>query len=512
MTVQREEPRALLLRVARRAMLEHGLEPDFPHEAIAEANALSGALPGAAPGGAGSLAGSGADGVADLRSLIWCSIDNDDSLDLDQLTVAKALDDGRIRIMVAVADVSASVVPGSALDDHAGVNTTSIYTPPRNFPMLPDRLSTDLTSLNADADRLAMVVEMSVDAEGAITEDKVSRALVRNQAKLAYSSVGAWLEGRGPLPPAVAAVTGLADNLRLQDRAAQALKTRRHEQGALELETIEVRAQFDGDRVSGLAAQARDRAKELIEDFMIAANGTVARFLEAKRFPVMRRVVRSPERWQRIVDLAESLGADLPAEPDAPALNRFLLARRAADPARFPDLSLAVIKLMGRGEYAVSVPGQAVTGHFGLAVREYAHSTAPNRRYPDLITQRLLKAALAGAASPYPPEQLATLATHCTAQEDAAQKVERLLRKAAAACYFADRIGDEFDGIITGASPKGTWVRAFDPPIEGRVVQGDGDLDVGDKVRVRLVHTDPERGFIDFALSQHTPATQKRRD
>jgi VacB/RNase II family 3'-5' exoribonuclease len=495
----RGQQRALLLRVARDAMLEHGLEPDFPPAALAEAEAL----PGVAATDAAHV---------DLRSLAWCSIDNDDSLDLDQLTVAEGLADGQTRIMVAVADVSASVAPGSALDAHAGLNTTSVYTPPQNFPMLPDRLSTDLTSLNPDADRLAMVVGMTVDAGGAVAAEGVYRALVRNRAMLAYNGVGAWLEGAGPLPAAAAAVAGLAENLRLQDEVAQRLKARRHEHGALELETIEVRARFDGDTVRGLAVERRNRAKELIEDFMIAANGTIARFLEGKRFPVMRRVVRSPERWLRIVDLAESLGAKLPAEPDASALNAFLLARRAADPTRFPDLSLSVIKLLGRGEYVASLPGQAAEGHFGLAVSEYAHSTAPNRRYPDLLTQRLLKAALAGASSPYAPDQLVALAEHCTTQEDGAQKVERLLRKAAAACYLADRVGEEFEGLVTGASPKGTWVRTLDPPVEGRVVRGESGLDVGDRVRVKLVHVDPERGFIDFGRSGHASATDGQGD
>ena len=280
---------------------------------------------------------------------------------------------------------------------------------------------------------------------------------------------------------------------------AQALQARRHDHGALELQTIEVHATFDGDSVSGLAAEQSDRAKEMIQDFMIAANGAVAAFLESRGFPLMRRVVRSPERWQRIVELASSLGTTLPATPDAAALNTFLLARRAADALRFPDLSLSVVKLMGKGEYAVTLPGQEVTGHFGLAVREYTHSTAPNRRYPDLVTQRLLKAAIRGTPTPYSAAQLAALAAHCTQQEDGAQKVERLLRKAAAACWLSDRIGSEYEGLITGAGPKGTWVRTFDPPIEGRIEKGHEGLDVGDRVRVRLVHTDPERGFIDFA-------------
>jgi exoribonuclease-2 len=499
MTVAPESHRALLLRVARTAMIEQGLEPDFPADAVAEVEAL--ADPNGPPG----------DGVRDLRGLPWCSIDNDDSLDLDQLTVAEAAAADGATIRIAVADVSGAVAPGSALDRHAGTNTTSVYTPPRNFPMLPDRLSTDLTSLAADRERRAVVVELTVDAEGATRSAEVYRAVVRNQAKLAYRSVGAWLEGRGPLPPAAGAVPGLADNLRLQDRVAQRLKGRRHEQGALELDTLDVHARFDGDAVSGLDAEARNRARDLIEDFMISANGATARFLEQRRFPVLRRVVRSPERWQRIVDIAQENGTDLPPQPDAPALNAFLVARRAADPLRFPDLSLTVIKLLGRGEYVATLPGQDVLGHFGLAVSEYTHSTAPNRRYPDLITQRLLRAALAGGAVPYQPAALTTIADTCTRKEDGAQKVERRLHKAAAACLLADHVGEEFDGVVTGASPKGTWVRILAPPVEGRVEQGASGLDVGDRVRVKLIHTDPERGFIDFARTRHDQVGRRRR-
>ncbi|HTX68793.1 MAG TPA: RNB domain-containing ribonuclease [Thermoleophilia bacterium] len=481
-----EEQRALLLRVARGAMVEYGLEPDFPPQAMAEAEALPDDPP---------VDG----GLRDLRGLLWCSIDNDDSLDLDQLTVAREADGEHTVVFVAVADVSGTVLPGSALDRHAGTNTTSVYTPGHIFPMLPERLSTDFTSLNADEDRPAVVIEMTVDGDGAVSAEPVYRALVRNHAKLAYSKVGPWLEDVAELPEGVADVPGLAANLKLQDAAAQRLRARRHENGALELETIEVHALFTGDVVSGLSADRKDRAKQLIEDLMIAANGAVARYLTTAKSPVMRRVVRSPERWQRIVDLAATLGAQLPDEPDAPALNAFLVARRDADPERFPDLSLAVIKLLGRGEYAVSRPGQKLDGHFGLAVSEYAHSTAPNRRYPDVITQRLVKAALAGERPPYSGERLDELAEHCTRQEDGAQKVERRVRKSAAACYLANRVGQVFDGLVTGASVKGTWVRTLDPPVEGRVVEGFEDLDVGDAVRVRLLDVDPERGFIDFA-------------
>ncbi len=343
------------------------------------------------------------------------------------------------------------------------------------------------------------MIEQTVDRDGIGTAPGVYRALVRNRAKLAYSRVGPWLEKTADVPPGIASVPGLAENLELQNAIAQRLKTHRHVHGALELETIELRATFDDDDVSGLEKDSRNRAKELIEDFMIAANGVIARFLEERRFPVVRRVVRSPERWPRIVDLALALGAKLPPQPDVRALHDFLLARRAADPLRFPDLSLSIIKLLGRGEYAVSFPGQPVVGHFGLAVSEYTHSTAPNRRFPDLVTQRLLRAALEGKAPPYARGELVAIAGDCTLKEDAAQKVERLMRKAAAACWLSGRVGEEFDSVVTGAGPKGTWVRIFDPPVEGRVEHGATGLDVGDRVRVKLVHTDPERGYIDFA-------------
>jgi exoribonuclease-2 len=449
--------------------------------------------------------------VRDLRDLAWCSIDNDDSRDLDQLTVAEGLAGDSARVLVAVADVSASVLPVSAVESHAAANTTSVYTAARNFPMLPERLSTDLTSLGENEDRLAIVIEVMVDGTGAGGGANVYRAAVRNQAKLAYAGVGAWLEGKGGMPPAIGTVAGLADNLRLQDRLAQRLRTYRHEHGALELESLEVRARLEGDAVVGLAREERNRAKDLIEDFMIAANGVIARYLAGRGFPIMRRVVRSPERWQRIVDIAQPLGERLPSQPDAKALHEFLVRRRTADPLRFPDLSLAVIKLLGRGEYVASFPGDEVSGHFGLAVSDYTHSTAPNRRYPDLVTQRLIKAAITGATVPYDRPVLETLATHCSQKEDDAQKVERLVRKAAAACLLSDRIGSEFDGLVTGASPKGTWARIFDPPAEGRIERGQEGLDVGDRVRVKLVHTDPARGFIDFANVAHVAVGSRPR-
>jgi len=485
-TTPNGQHRSLLIRVARRAMLEYGLMPEFSPEAMAEADRIPGP---AEPRG---------DQVRDLRSLLWCSIDNDDSRDLDQLTVADSSRDRGTTVLVAVAQVCALVAPGSALDEHASTNTTSVYTPAKIFPMLPERLSTNLTSLAEGEDRLAMAVEFTVTDEGTIVSSDVYPAAVRNKAKLAYNGVGAWLEGKGPEPQALAQVTGLADNLRTQDRVAQALKTRRHEEGALELETIDVRAEFEGERVAALTPERRNRARELIEDFMIGANGTIARYLGGKRFPVIRRVVRTPERWSRIVEIAQDLGESLPAQPDPRALNQFLLRRQAADPLRFPDLSLSIIKLLGRGEYVASFPGESVIGHFGLAVTEYTHSTAPNRRYPDLITQRLLRAALSGQGVPYRPDQLKALAIHCTQKEDGAQKVERIARKSAAACLLSTRIGEVFEGIVTGASEKGTWARILNPHAEGLVSRGASGLDVGDHVRLKLIRTDPERGFIDF--------------
>lgn len=473
-----------LQELARQAMAEHGLQAEFPAEVMAEVQRLQ---PPKAEAG-----------VADLRALPWCSIDNDDSRDLDQLTVGEALPGDATRILVAVADVDCLVRQGGAIDRSAAHNTTSIYTAARVFPMLPERVSTDLTSLNPGEDRLAMVVAMDVDVDGAVTASRLFRALVHNHAKLAYDSVDAWLDGTGPAPAAVERSSVLADQLRLQDRAAKRLRRRRDEQGALDLDTGETRPVLRDGKVVDLRRDEKNDAKELIEDFMIAANGATARFLAGKGFATIRRVVRDPERWDRIVELAGRHGGVLPETPDSRALEVFLRKRRIADPLRFPDLSLSVVKLIGKGEYVLERPGEA-TGHFGLAVRDYTHSTAPNRRYPDLITQRLLKAAFAGAKAPYDDEALAALAGHCTTQEDAANKVERSIRKSAAALLLSDRIGHAFDGVVTGASEKGTWVRTFHPPVEGKVVRGQQGLDVGDVVRVRLLSVNVPRGFIDFA-------------
>jgi VacB/RNase II family 3'-5' exoribonuclease len=481
--------RASLQRIAHRVMLEKGLAPDFSTKALAELDAIHG------PATATDKA------AHDLRNLLWCSIDNDDSRDLDQLTVAETLPDGAVKILVAIADVDAVVKQPSALDDHARQNTTSVYTVAQTFPMLPEKLSTDLTSLNFRADRVAIVIEMVIAADGSLQSSEIYQATVRNKAKLAYNSVAAWLEGKGPMPPAIGIVAGLDENIRLQDRVAQKLKTIRHAHGALDLETIQTRPVFDGDELKALEIDEQNRAKNLIADFMIAANGVTARFLAAKKFPSLRRVVRIPKHWNGIVELAAERKITLPKEPDSKALEQFLVSAKVADPLRFPDLSLSVIKLLGAGEYVVQLPGEIAAGHFGLAVKDYEHSTAPNRRYPDVITQRLLKAALAGIALPYTNDDLAALAKHCTDQEDAAKKVGRQVSKSAAAMLLASRIGEQFDALVTGASEKGTWVRIFQPPVEGRLASGLAGVDVGDKVRVKLISTDVERGFINFKKS-----------
>jgi exoribonuclease II len=472
--------------IARRAMKARGLEPDFPKEALKQLQTIKG------PAHATD------DSVRDLCGLLWCSIDNDTSRDLDQLSVAEQLASGAVKVLVAVADVDAVVKRGSPIDQHAQTNTTSVYTAAEIFPMLPERLSTDLTSLGEGEERLALVVEMEVAADGSVQQSAIYRALVNNHAKLAYHGVGAWLEGRAPAPEKVTRTKGMDEQLRMQDQIAQAMKKVRCQHGALELETIEPEAILKDGSVVDLRLDPKNRAKELIEDFMIGANEVVARFLEGKGSPVLRRVVRSPEKWDAIREVAAKFHEQLPAKADSQALSDFLTRRRAADPLRFPDLSLTIVKLLGRGEYVAQLPGQQGSGHFGLAVQDYSHSTAPNRRFPDLITQRLLKAVLSGGKLPYNSTDLTSLATHCTEQEDAAAKVERQVRKSAAAQLLSDRVGNTFDAIVTGAALKGTWVRVLKPPVEGKLVRGESGLKVGDELRVELVGVNVERGFIDF--------------
>lgn len=486
MNTNEHQHRSILQNIAHRAMLERGLLPDFSAQALAELDKIQ------APA---TINGKP---LRDLRDLLWASIDNDDSRDLDQLTVAEAMPGAKSKILVAVADVDALVKNGTAIDDHARHNTTSVYTAAQIFPMLPENLSTNLTSLSFNEDRLSIVVEMVIGADGSLQGSDVYGARVRNRAKLAYNSVAAWLEGNGTAPEAITAVNGLAENLRVQDSAAQSMKNLRHVHGALSLETIEAKPIFEGDAIRDLEIDRKNRAKEIIEDFMIAANGVTARYLASRNFPSLRRVVRTPKRWERIVEIAEEHGFTLPRAPDSSALDKFLVKEKAADPTRFPDLSLAIIKLLGSGEYLAELPRDTPPGHFGLAVNDYAHSTAPNRRYPDLITQRLLKAAMRGMPSPYSYGELQILANHCTEEEDAANKVERQVSKSAAALLLDARIGEQFDAIATGASDKGTWVRLLSVPVEGKLLQGFEGIDVGNQVRVQLTSVDVERGFIDF--------------
>lgn len=445
--------------------------------------------------------------VRDLRALLWSSIDNAESRDLDQIEVAESLEGGAVRICIAIADVDVLVPKSSAIDRHAAANATSVYTGIAVYPMLPEALSTGLTSLSAGVNRLAVVIDLVFEADGTPRSHDVYRALVTNHAKLAYDSLGAWLEGRGPAPDLIARDQNLQAQLWLQDRAASLLKTLREKAGALEFETIEATTVGTGGKVTAIALTRKNRARDLIEDFMIAANVAIARYLAEQQRSAIRRVVRVPKRWDRIVVLAAKFDTVLPAEPDARALSAFLGARRAADPLRFPDLSLSIVKLLGPGEYVLDRPGPADDeGHFGLAAPDYSHATAPNRRYADLVTQRLVKAAIAKAPAPYTDEDLASIAAHCTERENAANRVERLTRKAAAAILLQSHIGTVYDAIVTGVNQDGTYVRLLSPPAEGRVMRGEKGMDVGERVRVRLIATNPDRGFIDFeGISQTTP-------
>jgi VacB/RNase II family 3'-5' exoribonuclease len=480
--------------IAGQAMLEAGFVLGLPADAAAQVAAL-GSDPIAAP----------PPHVRDLRELLWSSIDNSDSRDLDQVEFVERLASGDLRVLVGIADVDALVPAGSAIDRHAAANATSVYTGVVTFPMLPERLSTDLTSLREGADRLAVVVEFAIGDPANRTSQasqpragEVYRALVRNHAKLDYETVGPWLEGSAPAPPELAAAPGLEDQLRLQDRATEWLRELRRRNGALDLETIEASVVADDGVVVDLAVRHKNRARYLIESLMIAANSVMAGLLEGRGSPAIERVVRTPTRWPRIVELAATFGEALPSAPDSRALADFMERRKQADPAHFADLSLAVVKLLGAGEYTLVLPGLDDASHFGLAAQDYTHATAPNRRYADLVTQRLVKASLAGAPVPYSNAELEAIAERCNERDRAAKKVERRMRKTAAVALMAGRIGETFDAIVTGAAPKGTFVRLLAPPVEGRVVRGEQGLDVGDQARVRLVATDYEKGFIDF--------------
>lgn len=468
-------------------MRQRGFEPDFPQSVQQQLADLRAHPPQI----------SARKDIHDLRNLLWSSIDNDTSRDLDQIEVAERLSNGDVKVLVGIADVDAFVSKHTAIDQHAARETTSVYTGVRVFPMLPEELSTGKTSLLEDQDCLSVVIEFVVDAGGHLTSSNVYRALVRNHAQLQYNSVGAWLEGTPETPAKVSASSDLQAQLRLQDEVAQKLKNRRFDHGALTLQTDELRPLMLDDQVVDMQKQQKNHATELIEDFMIAANGVVARMLE--KVSSLRRIVKQPERWDRIVQLAATHGEKLPPDPDSKALNEVLMRRKAADPDHFADLSLTVIKLLGPGEYVLERPGDPSPGHFGLAVQDYTHSTAPNRRFPDVVTQRLIKAMLAGQPNPYSDSELTAIAANCTTKEDAARKVEREMSKRLAAVAMQNRIGATFDAIVTGVTPKGTFIRALQPHVEGLLAQGAQGLDVGDKLRVKLIRTDIQHGFIDFA-------------
>ena len=471
--------------IAKSIMEQRGFEPDFPAAVSQQLATLRQNPPQIAAAG----------DLRDLRNLLWSSIDNDTSRDLDQIEVAERAPNGDVKVMIGIADVDAFVPKQTPIDQHAAAETTTVYTGVRNFPMLPEELSTGITSLLDGQDRLAIVIEFVVDANG-LRSSELYRALVRNQAQLQYNSLGAWLEGAGEAPPKVHQSSELQQQLKLQDEVAQRLKGQRQQHGALNLQTDEVHPLVLNEQVVGIVKQQRNRATELIEDFMIAANGVVARKLE--NVSSLRRIVRTPERWDRIVQLAVSKGQKLPAQPDSKALNDFLIQQKSADPDHFADLSLAVIKLIGPGEYVLEKAGETAAGHFGLAVQDYTHATAPNRRFADVVTQRLIKATIAGQKNPYSDDELTLIAANCTQKENAARKVERDMAKRLAAIAMQHRIGEAFDAIVTGVTDHGTFVRVLQPHVEGLLIQGHG-LDVGDKLRAKLVNVNVQKGYIDFA-------------
>ena len=473
--------------IAKQVMQQRGFEPDFPPQVAQQLADLKAQPPQIAANG----------DIRDLRNLLWSSIDNDTSRDLDQIEVAERASNGDVKVMVGIADVDTFVPKQTAIDQHAARETTTVYAGVRNFPMLPEELSTGKTSLLENQDCLSVVIEFVVDSTGVVNSPNVYRAVVRNKAQLQYNSVGAWLEGKSAAPPKVAASSDLQAQLKLQDEVAQKLKDQRFQHGALTLQSDEVQPLMLNDQVIDVVKQQKNHATELIEDFMVAANGVVARLLE--KVSSLRRIVRTPERWDRIVQLAATKNEKLPAQPDSKALNDFLLRRKAADPDHFADLSLSVIKLIGPGEYVLERAGEVAPGHFGLAVQDYTHSTAPNRRFADVVTQRLIKALLAGQSNPYSDNELTAIAANCTQKEDAAKKVEREMSKRLAAVAMQHRIGEVFDAIVTGATEHGTFVRVMQPHIEGLLAQGEQGLDVGDKLRVKLIRTDVQKGYIDFA-------------
>jgi len=476
-----------LAKLAYQIMQEKGLQPEFPREELAQLSQITSPAPLSRK-------------YTDLRSLLWCSIDNDDSRDLDQLTYAETGTDNKTILWIAVADVDALVEKGSPIDNHARMNTTSVYTPAKIFAMLPEKLSTNLTSLNENEDRVSMVVKIQINEVGDIENSSIFQASVHNHAQLTYSAIGGWLEGKNDVPDKVKLISGLENALIIQHKAAQILKHKRHECGALTLDSSKAEAKIINNNQIDIQISPHNFAHQLIEEFMIIANRAMAQHFQEAKIASLRRVVRIPKYWDRIVEIAKNYGVDLPEQPDSKALDAFLVNRKKIDPVSFPDLSLTIIKLLGRGEYVVENDNDNPIGHFALALTDYTHSTAPNRRYPDLISQRQYKAFLRGEKAPYRPEELSNLAIHCTKQEDAAQKVERQINKSAAAILLSSQIGATFKGIVTGVGEKGTWVRIFQPAVEGKIIQGFERLHIGDQVLVQLKSVNILKGYIDFVI------------
>lgn len=475
---------------AHQAMIRNGFEPEFGPDVERQVADLR------------SKGGQVVDGeIRDLRDLLWSSIDNETSKDLDQIEWAEQLENGDIRLLVGIADVDAAVKKDSPADRHAAKNTVTVYTETEIFPMLPEELSTDLTSLNENEDRIAIVADMCVKENGDVPTSTFYQARVQNRCKLAYEPVGDWLDGKRPMPGTIANVPGLKEQIELQQKAALRLQAYRTTKGALEFESVESRAVVEDGEVKGIRSVEPNAARKLIENFMVAANVEMAEFIEAHGRASLRRIVKTPRNWNGIVDIAKEFGEKLPPEADQPALGAFLEKRRAADPIHFPDLSLSVVKLIGSGEYVVERPGEDTGGHFGLAVRDYAHSTAPNRRYSDIVVQRLVKAVVTNAPEPYSADEMAAIAEHCNMQEKAARKVERKMRKIVAASVMQKHIGENFDAIVTGDTPAGVFARILRPPVDGRIVRGQDRVRVGDKRQVKLLSANPENGFIDLAVA-----------
>ncbi|HIJ06065.1 MAG: Exoribonuclease II [Methanomicrobiales archaeon 53_19] len=476
-----------LRKLADEAMERYGFSPKFPKNVLSEVERLN-----------DEIIPEERRSARDLRSILWISIDNHDTMDIDQIQFCERGPDDEILVKIAIADVDHLVGKGSATDRHAAKHGTSIYTGVVTYPMLPVRLSEDITSLHPKKDKLAVVIEYAVLSDGSIRHGEIYPAIVRNKAKLVYEVVGEWLENQGVFPYEDLDIPALPEQLLLQHEAAQKMKAERAKQGFLDLETIEASPVMVEGSVTGLVIQQESPAHSLIEEFMISANRTLVARLNERSYPMIQRIVRTPRNWQGIVEEAASYHYRLPADPDVQALASFLIAMKKKDPESFPDLSLTIVKLMGPGEYVAIAPDEDSVGHFALAVTDYTHGTAPNRRYVDIIIQRLIKASLKTQPAPYDIDELTMLAQHLSASEKAAKKVERFMRKAAGAVLLRDRVGETFRGLVTGASEKGTYARIIDPPVEGRVVKNEDGLKVGQRVQVRLLNTDPEKGFIDF--------------